>query len=392
MFDARAIFDGPGPYYAAELWQPHTVYRRLPAEGEKPLPAEMQIVSEQWQVRAQVPYLVYMPERDRLVLLLQCEHQPVVVTSEDRGARWSRPRFVSPELCSTPERFLFGVGLTYLGQGRAIFTSAAGSCDGTDLWESEDYGETWAPKAPMPRAFDGKPCMQWDPFLVDRAPRTGAVVRIGLAGFTCTADTLHCLGFLRFSSDLGRTWTPDRVVPEWDRTNEIALSRAADGTLIAACRLDPTDDNLGKIDHHTGFGVSLSRDDGQTWSAVQPVYAEGRHHTSTVLLPSGELVMSYVVRTGYPPTPDGYPQFGVEAVVSRDHGVTWDLDRRYRLHRWQANRRDEMAWLRSVQQTSSVLLPDGTIYTAFGTYYRSEPAENNLIRPLDVGIIRWRPE
>ena len=30
MFDARAIFDGPGPYYASALWQQHQVQRLAP--------------------------------------------------------------------------------------------------------------------------------------------------------------------------------------------------------------------------------------------------------------------------------------------------------------------------------------------------------------------------
>ncbi|MEW6753476.1 MAG: sialidase family protein [Candidatus Latescibacterota bacterium] len=391
MLDMRGILDRPGPWYREKLWQPHEVGRCSADGGVTAVPARIQIVSERWGVRTQVPYLVYMPERDRLLLLVQCEHQPVVLTSDDRGASWSPPRFVSPELCITPERFYFGVGLAYLGRGRAIFTSARGSCEGTQLWQTRDFGETWEPGPPMPPAFDGKPCLQWDPFLVDRDPQTGEVQRLALAGFTCTADGRHCLGFLRFSHDLGQTWTPDRVVPEWDRTNEIALTRAANGHLVAACRLDPTEANRDKIDHYTGFGVSVSRDDGATWSPVRPLYTEGRHHTSTVVLPRGQMVMTYVVRTGYPPTQDGYPQFGVEAIASRDHGVTWNLNWRHILHQWPANRRDEKAWLRSVQQTSSVLLPDGFVYTAFGTYYRSEPAENGLVRPLDVGLIRWRP-
>lgn len=32
--------------------------------------------------------------------------------------------------------------------------------------------------------------------------------------------------------------------------------------------------------------------------------------------------MTYVVRKGYVNTADGFPQFGIEAVVSRDNGQT----------------------------------------------------------------------
>ena len=39
--------------------------------------------------------------------------------------------------------------------------------------------------------------------------------------------------------------------------------------------------------------------------------------------------MTYVVRKGNVNRPEGSPQFGIEAVVSRDHGETWDLDHKY---------------------------------------------------------------
>ena len=392
MFDMRAIFTRSGPYYPDRLWQAHSVRLITPPGDELEMPAELQIVSEKWNVRAQVPYLVYMPETDRLVMIIQAEHQPAVIMSDDRGATWSRPRFAHEDLCITPERFYFGIGLSYLGNGTAIFTSAEGSCNGTDVWFSYDYGETWNDRKPLPRAFDGKCCHQWDPFLVDRNSDTGATQRIMLAGYTYTTDMNHTLGFVRFSDDLCDTWSTDIVVPQWDRKNEIALVRAANGDIVAAPRLDPSDEDLNKYDHYTGFGISISKDNGYTWSEVETVYDVGRHHTSTVLLPNGDLVMSYVVRLGYPDTAEGIPQFGVEAVVSHDNGRSWDLEHRYVLHRWNVGRKDRVPWHRSVQQTSSVILPDGTIYTAFGTYYRSEPAENGLIRPLDVGLVRWRPE
>jgi len=57
------------------------------------------------------------------------------------------------------------------------------------------------------------------------------------------------------------------------------------------------------------------------------LYEYGRHHPSLVLMPDGDIVMTYVVRKGgYVDSKDGFPQFGVEAIVSHDHGRTWDLD------------------------------------------------------------------
>ena len=45
-----------------------------------------------------------------------------------------------------------------------------------------------------------------------------------------------------------------------------------------------------------------------------------------VLLPNGSILMTYVVRKGYTDTADGYPRFGIEAIVSRDNGRSWDLE------------------------------------------------------------------
>ena len=99
--------------------------------------------------------------------------------------------------------------------------------------------------------------------------------------------------------------------------------------------------------------------------------------------------MTYVVRKGYVETPKGYPQFGIEAVVSHDHGETWDLDHRYLLHRWEATMQGFNALYQSPQGLSSVLLPDGMMLTAFGTGYRSQgPGVDRHRR--DIALVRWQ--
>ena len=80
--------------------------------------------------------------------------------------------------------------------------------------------------------------------------------------------------------------------------------------------------------------------------------------------------MTYVVRLGYPTTADQF-QFGVEAVVSSDNGQTWDLAHRYVLAAWMGNLQGEFFWFYGVQSTSTVLLPYGTILTAFGTGFQN---------------------
>jgi hypothetical protein len=76
--------------------------------------------------------------------------------------------------------------------------------------------------------------------------------------------------------------------------------------------------------------------------------------------------------------------------ASRDHGQTWDLDHRYILHHWVGHRKGPTAWWPSSQATSSVLLPDGSILTAFGTGYRCREDAQGRSAPRDVGLIQWR--
>ena len=82
---------------------------------------------------------------------------------------------------------------------------------------------------------------------------------------------------------------------------------------------------------------------------------------------------------------DGFPQWSVEAIVSRDNGETWDMAHRYVLAKWSG--------MSHVQSTSTILLPNGSSLTAFGAGYRirrlKEPQP--WLGPLDVGLVRWRP-
>ncbi len=122
----------------AEEWKPHEV-RQLgePAGGDR-LPAKLQIVTESWKRVVAVPYIVYMPERDRLLMLVSCDypHRPMVLTSDDRGATWSQPHPVLPDE-PAHARHLLGVSLTYLGDGQVLC-----GVEGRLRCRSVDYGQT----------------------------------------------------------------------------------------------------------------------------------------------------------------------------------------------------------------------------------------------------------
>jgi hypothetical protein len=371
-------------------WKQLTIRQMAGDAVGREIPAEGQIVTESWDRVVAVPYIVYMPEKDRLLMLVGCDypHQPMVLTSDDHGATWGEPRPVAQDVQVNASAGL-GTSLTYLGGGEVVF-SAGGR------WFSKDFGETWDGPVPIPGASNGQPWYQWDPYLVDRDPTTGAITRLTETAYNWEgggpdSPTGYEQGFIRFSADLGRTWSADIRVPQWHAVSEVALCRAKDGTLVAACRTDMARQYVGNIDHYEGLGVCTSTDDGQTWSPVNRLYDFGRHHPCLVLMPSGDLVMTYVVRLGYPRNADGMPQFGIEAIVSHDNGASWDLQHRYVLAEWSGNRTGPNEWWASSQATSTVLLPDGSLLTAYGTGYRSQPLANGLPGPRDAGLIHWTP-
>jgi hypothetical protein len=367
----------------------HHVVRQLNGDAtEIRIPAKLQIVTEHWNRSGTVPYVVYMPEKKRLVMLVN--NPTVLICSDDDGATWSQPRYLHLDEHGESDTGMT-TGLTYLGGGKLIAN------DGAKHWLSNDYAETWTSVA-NPPASNGKTWYEWDPALVDKNAKTGKIVRL----MSFCSDNLqsdgHFQGYLRFSADEGATWADEIKVPEMYAVNEAAFLRAGNGNIVAACRTDNPERFKNEIDHYNGLGASISQDDGRTWSKIDTLYEWGRHHPSLMLLPNNNIVMTYVVRKGYPETPDGFPQFGIEAVVSRDNGQSWDLDHRYVLHAWPANRKkspnennaNPQAWWASCQSTSSVLLSNGVILTAFGTGYRTDP-HSDVCAPRDVGLVAWQP-
>jgi hypothetical protein len=153
-------------------------------------------------------------------------------------------------------------------------------------------------------------------------------------------------------------------------TNEGGLVRAANGWLVAGLRTDMRPmyyDLPFRDDSLEGTVVSISKDDGRTWSPVRPVFEPGRHHANLLRLPDDRLVMTVIrrvdIRSG---RLAGYRR-GCDAVVSDDHGLTWDVDRLYIL--------DDFAYLHGENWVHgrcghlySIPLGDGTVLTGYGNY------------------------
>ncbi len=365
-------------------WKAHVVQQTNGKATRIKLPAQIQIVTEQLNEITGVPYILYMPDKDLLLMTFHRgpEDQAALMTSSDRGATWTNLRWMGPDQNGNPQMG-FQTGLSYMGGGRVI--SSRG-------YMSEDYGQTWTGYRPVPSGWKDKPPYSWDPTLMDRDPKSGKVTRMTATDWRrAQADQEYSsTASIFWSMDEGLTWSEPIEPPQWKGANEVALVRAKNGNLVAALRMDPPERFRGGIDHYCGLSTSISKDNGKTWSPLNRVYEWGRHHPCMVVMPSGEIVMSYVVRLGYKRADDGFPQFGVEAVVSRDNGKTWDLDHKYILSSWKGNHTGPDEWWASSQATSTVLLPDGSLLTAYGTGYRGLPVPGGQYSPRDVGIVHWQ--
>jgi hypothetical protein len=362
-------------------WQDHVVVRTS-AEGEEVvLPAKFQVASEWWKVRSHVPYILYVPEKDQLAMFFSTPYEggsqaPVMAVSDDHGDTWSEATRLLPAEQVPPGKggFWLCVAPTYLGDGRFLFAT------NVLKWISDDYGATWR-KIEMRPTEDGLPRHEWHTPFLDRDEQTGQIKRIVNEVYRDVEvgeGKMMSKACLRESTDLGETWSQTRDVPQWLGISEIEIIRAANGDLVGACRIDQLPEYEGMIDYYGGLGITISKDDGKTWSKAKPLFPYGRHHASMVRLGNGDLVMTYAVRAGYEKDEQGRDQFGEEAIISKDNGQTWDLDRRYVLHKWSApSVEGGEGW--AAQSSSTIQLPGGDLLTAYGIAYRK------------VGLVRWRP-
>ncbi len=369
---------------ATASWNESIVFQMNGSAKPIQLPSVGQIVTEKYNRVVAVPYIVFMPETNELLMLVGVDypHMAATMRSTDFGATWSDPQFMITDAAGK-STLSMQVGLTYLGNGKVVTYNGV---------SSTDYGRTWTDTSPFPHTYQGKPFYGWDPIFTERDPKTGKVTLMIQTGYTCVGDVPSggaAQAYMAVSTDEGRTWGEAVKVPEWDGVNEVHIARAKNRDLIAACRTTVPERFRQELDHYEGLGISISKDNGKTWSKLKKLYDWGRHHPSMVLMPNGDMVMTYVVREGYPHDADGTHNFGVEAIVSKDNGQTWDLDHKYILAAWKGNRAGPNAWWPSSQATSTVLLPDGNLLTTYGTGYRGQPNENGQPSPRDVGLVKW---
>ena len=372
-------------------WKEHFL-KRGDGQGGYTCHAAQQQVLPQYERRRIVPYGLATMDNGEVILAATAwplvpglPEQTLIAISDDDGATWGE-YIVLDGIHQRP------MMLAYLGQGVVTFES--GDTTRQNRMYSHDYGRTWDESIPVPPAPDGQP-LGWEGMpLVDRDAH-GNAVRIAQTGQTLEGAKPHWTihNYIRWSEDGGRSWPRVDCPQAWRGSEtydgktydfgcgEGSLVRAANGDLVAALRTwapPQFTDHPYYVDCLEGTTVSISKDDGDTWSQQKMVFQGGRHHAVLLRMPNDDLVMVVIRRIDFRDGKMVSYRRGCDAVISRDHGETWDVEHLYVLDDFPHCNGDQ--WMHGAcGHMSSTLLPDGYILTGYGN--------------VSAGgvLIRWRP-
>ena len=374
-------------------WKEHRVLQGDGDGGFITHAAQFQFLPEFNGVKV-VPFgLVKMNNGEVLVLATaktdreptQNGEETIVAISADDGDSWSAYQAIG-----------FGrpVMATYHGGGTVSYCDGGLMVgEGPSLCFSHDHGRTWKERIGLSKAPNGKDfCSEGSP-LVDYDEQ-GKVSLIGWTGQTFPDNFSFDKaigGCVRWSRDGGRSWEncswPEAWI--WQDTfegetyergcGEGAMIRAANGSIVAALRTDMRGQYIkNKVDTCEGTAVSISNDNGETWSPIEHVCEGGRHHSNLVRLPNNDLVMTVIRRLDVRDGRLASYRRGCDALVSQDHGQTWNLDRMYILDDWPYHNPER--WYECVSgHLFSVSLGDGSVLTSYGHY------------PGGGAMIKWQP-
>ena len=282
--------------------------------------------------------------------------------------------------------------LVYLGNGVLSFMTSWAKQGNYRLY-SHDYGRTWTEKIKMESAPDGCEVNSEGNSLVDR-DESGAALMIVETGQTTSKGPLPenpCCGCIRWSRNGGRSWESCNWPEAWEwqdtyggktyerGVGEGGLVRAANGWLIAALRTDmPVRFLPLRYDNFEGTAVSISKDNGESWSPLKQVFGPGRHHANLIRLPNDDLAMTVIRRMDFREDRLASYRRGCDALISHDNGETWDVNRMYILDEFSAI--GYGVWYKAAcGHLFSISLDDGSILTTYGNYRNGG------------ALIHWKP-
>jgi hypothetical protein len=383
---AVGILALPGPLRQTfGAWQSHEISQGDGHGGLVSHPAQRQTLSVAGATRTFPMGLVQMGN-GRIALVASAwssgsSEYPAISISNDAGNSWS----AFQSLPTTPGvSYRRPLMLTYLGGGNLSYVSAQ------RRYFSHDYGETWPESTVVPLTTTGDLFDSEGNAGVDRdaAGNATRVMEIGWhydPGKSWPAS--DCSSVFRYSLDGGRTWQGEVEPANWKfvstyngqdyvrGTSEGSIVRAADGSLVAALRTDMPPRFYanggaygGYDDSLEGLGISISKDNGQSWSPVNPLFDAGRHHANLQRLSNGDLVCTMIVRDDIR-SGEGLDTHmrGCDAILSHDNGLTWDLDRRITLDEFEYYNPNQ--WYNGMTgHLGTTVLADGSMLTAYGNY------------------------
>ena len=275
--------------------------------------------------------------------------------SSDGGRTWSEPIAVAS---SRPTQDLRDGWLSQLKDGTLVLGfhvydfDAQGRADNDNvnvyLTQSRDLGRTWtvASKIDLSPHTWGNTHSR-----IVELPSGTLLIHIATAYShnPGRADIFRPPGDREFQSqvfrskDGGKTWGDRSLISNGDETG---LLRLSSGKLLA-----PVRGEFRVYIHEMG-------DEGRTWRNLGEVTEPGEKPGSLLQLKDGRVLFSYGDRR--------LPFYGVQAMISRDEGKTWDRQNRFQLV-WDAPTSD-------CGYPTSVQLPDGRIFTV---YYQVDDLKNS---------------
>ena len=389
-------------------WKPHVIRKGDGKGGWMDHPGSLQFIHKKGG-KYVMPFGIVAMDNGEVLLAASwhdgtsdkavISEKPVMAISRNRGDTWSEWTAV-PGAAGRP------VMLTDLGKGNLVFQTDSLGPSLSKQYFSKDFGRTWPERRVLQVAankgttgegkapgFFGAEGNSW----VDR-DKQGLATRIGQIGWNYDPASRWpkdpANGIIRWSRDGGRSWTDEFIPKAWTYEekhrgktykrgiSEGSLVRAANNWLVAALRTDlpprylavPHNDSL------EGTGISISKDDGKTWSPVKILFDAGRHHAHLLRLPNGDLVLTLIVRVDVQDGKLVSYRRGLEAILSHDNGQTWEISRKYVLDGF--SYLDPKLWFSGeCGHLSSTLLDDGSLLTCYANYLTK-----------GVSLIRWKPQ
>ena len=279
-----------------------------------------------------------------------------IATSHNGGKTWSAPRTVvdSPEDDRNPAlgqlqngdiilSYAILSGYDATGLRFAGVKGADEKTDGVYIVRSSDGGKTWTKpqRSESTHAIQQKGNGMISPYgKIVLLPDHTALMSV----YYQFPGPRGAEEYVFRSRDNGKTWGDPSLVAK--HFNETGLLVLPDGKVLAALR--------SQIGGH--LSIAISSDQGHTWTAPLQVTRDKEHPGDLIRLKNGNILLTYGERN---------KPYGVEAIISRDNGKTWDTASKIVLVK------DAVST--DCGYPSSIQLPNGKIVTV---YYRVDnPAD-----------------